>query len=384
MQMRSGYIQATTVTRYDLIPLPGEIMDGKRRIVMLGTSVDACGGIASVINVYKEHGLFDRQNVTCMATHCNGSATGKLGLFIRSWFTYVGLLLMRRVSLTHVHTAAGTSFWRKSLYLLPTFLFGVPTILHLHSGRFPEFFDKQCNAPMKWLFRFIASRVTCVITVSDALRGWASGAINNINIVTAYNPIDVPVAPSFHRRTGSRILFLGKLGQGKGTYDLLDAVKLLVDRHPGLMLTLAGDGELERTRHEIALRGLAQHVDVLGWVSGDAKLALLCQAGIYVLPSYAEGLPMSVLEAMACGLAVVATQVGGIPEAVTDGKEGILVPAGDVAALAKALGALLADEGARHTMGLAGREKVEAVFSSDVLVATIEGIYARLRMGLRV
>lgn len=87
---------------------------------------------------------------------------------------------------------------------------------------------------------------------------------------------------------------------------------------------------------------------------------------------------MSVLEAMASGLVVVASTVGGIPEAVTNGREGILVQAGDVASLANALEALLNDDEARQRMGQAGREKVESVFASEVLVAVIEGIYDRL------
>lgn len=353
-------------------------MDANRKIVMLGTSVDAFGGIASVIDVYQQQGLFKRRNVLYMAAHCNGTAFEKLWSFTSSWLRYVGLLMRRRVALTHVHSATGTSFWRKSLYLLPTFLFGVPTILHLHAGRFPEFFDQECNGPMKWLFLFVGSRVTCIITVSDALRAWATGAIDNANIITVYNPVGLPQGSAFAGRTGSRILFLGKLGQDKGTYDLLAAIKLLASRHPDIRLVLGGDGDLAQTRAEINRLGLTQHVELPGWVSGDAKFALLRQAGIYVLPSYAEGLPMSVLEAMASGLVVVASTVGGIPEAVTNGREGILVQAGDVASLANALETLLNDDEARQRMGQAGREKVESVFASDVLVAVIEGIYDRL------
>lgn len=347
---------------------------------MLGTSADAWGGIASVIDVYRQHGLFERRNIKCLATHCSGAAREKIWLFICAWLTYVGMLILGRVALTHVHSAIETSFWRKAIFLIPTFLFRVPTILHLHSGAFPHFYENQCNGLMKWIARFVGERVTCIIVVSEALRTWVSSTFDNQHVVTVYNPMRLPDLYDFDRRIGSHVLFLGKLGSGKGTYDLLYAVRMIVDRHPAIRLILGGDGEIERTREEINRLCLAKNVELVGWVSGAAKLALLQQSGIYVLPSYSEGLPMSVLEAMATGLVVVSTRVGGIPEAVTDGREGILIQAGDVQSLAEALEGLLNHEEMRQRMGIAGRKKIESVFSSDLLIPVIEDIYDRLQI----
>ena len=353
-------------------------MRGKRRIVMLGTSADAWGGIASVIDVYRRNGLFERRNIKYLATHCSGTAGKKVWLFFCSWITYVGMLLQGQVILTHVHSATEASFWRKTLFLLPTFLFRVPTILHIHSGAFPHFYETQCSPLKKSLTRYVGKRVSCVVVVSEALRTWIVDTIQNENTITVYNPMCMPVSCEFERRTGSRILFLGRLGKGKGTYDLLLAIRMIIGRHPDIRLILGGDGEVEQTRQEINRLGIAQNVELLGWVSGAVKSELLQESGIYVLPSYSEGLPMSVLEAMAMGLVVISTQVGGIPEAVTDGKEGILILPGDVCALAEAIDGLLIHAETRQRMGIAGRKKAESVFSSDLVIPMMENIYVQL------
>lgn len=354
------------------------IMDGKRSIVMLGTSADANGGIASVINVYRRHGLFERHTMRCIPTHCSGTAGQKIRLFAGAWFSYVGMLLLDKVALVHVHSAVGTSFWRKAIFLLPSFLFRVPSILHLHSGRFPQFYEGHCGAVKKWLFRQIVKRVRCTVTVSGALTTWLRGLFPAADAVTINNPMLMPDEADFARRDGSRILFLGKLGDAKGCFDLLRALAMLLDRHPRVTLVMGGDGDVDAVRAEIARLGLAAHVELPGWVSGAAKQAMLQHCAIYVLPSYSEGMPMSVLEAMAAGLVVVATRVGGIPEALTDGEEGLLVQPGDVTELAHALDWLLSHPDSRRRMGEASRHKVAAQFSGDVAIPVLESLYGRL------
>ena len=124
--------------------------------------------------------------------------------------------------------------------------------------------------------------------------------------------------------------------------------------------------------------GIADHVELLGWVRGEDKERLLATAVLYVLPSYNEGLPVSVLEAMAAGLPILTTPVGGIPEAVTDGVEGFLVEPGDVRTLADRLERLLADADLARRMGVAARHKVEAAFSANAVVPQLEAMYAAM------
>lgn len=353
-------------------------MSHKKHIVMLGTSADAWGGIASVVNAYREYGLFERRPILYLATHSTAPGMQKFRMFICTWLRFVSLLARGNVLLAHVHVAADASFWRKTCYLLPAFLFRVPTVLHMHAGHFPDFYQSRCGPLARAAVRYVLDRVDRIVVVSSALKRFTETISRNRGVVTIYNPMQLPALADFTARAPSQVLFLGRLGNGKGTYDLLQAVRRITGRHPNIKLILGGDGEVERTRDTIRELGIDANVEVLGWVAGPAKARLLAQAAIYVLPSYAEGLPMSVLEAMSAGLAVIATPVGGVPEAVTNGVEGWLVPPGDVGALAEALDTLLSSEDARRRMGMAGRTKAETVFSSKLVIPLIEKIYRQL------
>jgi glycosyltransferase involved in cell wall biosynthesis len=116
---------------------------------------------------------------------------------------------------------------------------------------------------------------------------------------------------------------------------------------------------------------------LLGWVTGENKEALLSTASIFVLPSYYEGLPMSVLEAMAWGVPVITTPVGGIPEVVRHGEEGVIVQPGDIVGLTAALRQLLDDESLRQRLGANGRKRIQHIFSDEVVFPQLEAIWAR-------
>lgn len=347
-----------------------------RHVVMLGTAFETRGGISSVVNVYREHGLFQRFPVVYLATHADGHAVKKLACCIRAWLAFAAMLTAGKVALAHVHISTGASFWRKLLFVYPAFVLDVPVILHLHGADFDEYLD---TAPplRRRLLRDAFKRAACLVVLSETWRQWAAAACAHPSIVPIYNPVRLP-APAQAQRDPACILLLGQLGQRKGIYDLLQAAARLVGRYPELKLVLAGDGEVRQARREAERLGLREHVEVLEWVSGADKLALLERAAIYALPSYSEGLPMSVLEAMAAGLPVVCTPVGGLPEAVSDGIEGRVVPPGDIHALAGALEELLASSDLRRRMGEAARRKVESRFSDATILPQLEELYLRL------
>ena len=121
-----------------------------------------------------------------------------------------------------------------------------------------------------------------------------------------------------------------------GVYDLLAAVAALAPQFPNVRLAVGGDGDLALLRTRAAQLGIAERLDVLGWIGAQEKADQLARASVFCLPSHAEGLPMAMLEAMAVGKAIVVSRVGGIPEAVVDGDNGLLVPPRDVQALASA------------------------------------------------
>lgn len=348
-----------------------------KSIVMLGTSLATKGGIASVVQVYVGTGLFQRFPIRYIATHRDGGAAAKLCIMMRAYLSLFGMLLRGEVALVHAHVASRASFWRKCGMLLLARLFRVPTIVHLHGGGFADFYEKECGPARRWLIRNIYDHASRVIVLSGQWETWLRGVTRNPNVISLYNPVIVGgTVPDWRSRDRASVLMLGRLNRGKGAYDLVQAAAAIA--HGDFRLKLGGDGEIEKVCEAARSAGIGEHVDLLGWVGPEEKARHLGTATVFVLPSYYEGLPMSVLEAMAAGMPVVTTPVGGIPEAVTDGVEGFLVAPGDTAALVDRLKTLLADPALAQRMGQAGRRKVENTFAHSIIMPQLERMYVEL------
>ena len=350
-----------------------------KQVVMMGTSRKTKGGIASVVQVYADAGLFGAFPIRYIETHSDGGALTKLRYMLAAYVTLLGMLVRGQVALMHVHTASRASFWRKYPAFLLARLCGLPTILHLHGGGFAEFYGDECGALRKWLIRNVYDNVSCVLVLSVQWERWVRSITRNQNVQALYNPvIAAPTTVDWSRRDAATVLMLGRLNHAKGTYDLLNATAQLPATLSHARLCLGGDGEIEQARVAARELGLAERVELAGWIGPEAKTRYLDSATVYVLPSYKEGLPMSVLEAMAAGMPVITTPVGGIPEAVTDGVEGFLVQPGDVGALRDRLQLLLGDRALAQRMGEAGRRKVEALFLSSTIMPRLERLYVAL------
>ena len=343
---------------------------------MVGTRRDTMGGIAAVINVYAAAGLFERFPVCYLASHRDGGAAAKLRTFLGALLRFAWMLLRGRVALLHVHTASRASFWRKSLFLTLAWVAKVPAVLHLHGGEFRIFYGQECGPLRQGFIRWVFNRCARVVVLSEAWRDWVRSISSNPHVDVVRNPVMLPPqVAEWAQRVPGQVLCLGRMNRGKGSYDLLQAVAIAP---AALNIRFGGDGEADKVRARADELGIGGQVHVLGWVQAADKAQQLDQANVFVLPSYNEGLPMSVLEAMAAGLPVVTTPVGGIPEAVSDGVEGFLVKPGDIEGLAQRLAQLAQDPALARRMGSAARRKVETTFAASAVVPRIEQIYLDL------
>jgi glycosyltransferase involved in cell wall biosynthesis len=350
----------------------------KKKIVMIGPGLNGNGGISSVVSTYKQAGMFDRLEMSYLPTNSGGTVPNKLRTVLGSFFKFTALAIKKDALLLHVHAASRNSFYRKSLFILTAITIGVPYILHLHGGEFKVFYTKECGPLKRKFVSFIFARSAHVIALSDGWKQWLEDTLGLNNVVRIYNPVVIPTnALGTERTINNRLLFLGRISRSKGVYDLLEAVSILVKRHPRLTLLLGGDGEIDQAVTTAKSIGIEQNMNLLGWVSGAEKERHLSESSVFVLPSYNEGLPMGALEAMAYGLPVIATPVGGIPEAISSGESGILVDPGDVTALAEAIESLLGDQEKRTAMGKAARSTAEKIFSADIILDQIADLYTR-------
>jgi len=259
----------------------------------------------------------------------------------------------------------------------------VRSTTHRRAGE--RFVDEEAGTLVRRAIRHVFTGAVRVVVLSGEWREWVTQTMPGTRVLVIPNCVRLPALPA-RRRQGEAgetvLLFMGRIGRRKGIYDLLHALSILRrERGVAFRLQVGGDGEVERARDLAERLGIGKAVCFKGWLRGQAKDEAFREADLYVLPSYNEGLPMSVLEAMSFGLPVVTTPVGGTGSVVTDGDDGYLVAPGDIHALADRLQLLIENRALRCRMGRAARQTIEQRFSGKVVCAQWAGLYRELLDG---
>lgn len=337
------------------------------------------GGIATVVRGYRDAALFQRFDCSYVVTHVDGSAFRKGTVALGAWLRFLVLLATRPRPLVHIHLSSRASFWRKSVICLMAMLAGRPYILHMHGSEFMKFYDVESGATARRFVRYLFKRATLSLALSEQWRDNILHICPQAVVEVLPNAVAVPPLREVGAGAGGslRILFLGRLGRRKGTYDLVEAFSRVVHRGAPATLICAGDGEVDAVRAHASGLGVAHLVSCPGWLDVAGTASELDRAAVFALPSHAEGVPMALLEAMARGLAVVTTPVGGIPQVIRDGENGLLVEPGDIEALDSALERLLTDPGLRSTLGRRARGTIEARYSIGATMDHLASIYKR-------
>jgi glycosyltransferase involved in cell wall biosynthesis len=287
-----------------------------------------------------------------------------------------------RPRLVAIHSAAAPLLpaIRTLFLVLAGRLGGAPVVVHLHGDVRAAI--AGAGRAYGWTLGALASLCRALVAVTaedaEALRSAYKraevAAIENCVDCERFRPPDIPP-------DGLRAVFVGVIGRRKGVHDLLEALRRI---EPGLPCDIVGEAgpegweveaALQREGTDLVERGL---VVFHGQLDTGATVAVLQRAAIFVLPSYAEALSVALLEAMACGLPSVVTDVGVLGTRVQAWESGLVVAPGDVAALAGALGALASDPETRLSMGRAGRRAVEAAHCCHTAGADLAELYSRL------
>lgn len=345
------------------------------RVLMVGTNPASKGGISSVIRMYEEGGIF--RKVSFLASYTDGGALTKIRHYAGFLGQFMGQLIRKpSLRLVHIHTASYASFTRKSLVVLLAKLFGKKVILHVHGAEFAVFYQKSGWLRKQWISG-ILERCDCLIALSGQWREDLQKIAPRADVRILYNPTvmkDVSFETGLpHQGNNVKFLFMGRIGKRKGVYDILEAMQQV--RLPNVEIHLYGDGDVEQVKSLVSQKGLQDAVKVCGWIDGSRKDSTFREANVLLLPSYNEGLPISVLEAMAYGLPVLATDVGGIAEAVQEGLNGYLISPGESDKLTDRIERLASSADLRLKMGRAGYEIAAERFSLPVIVEQLESLY---------
>jgi glycosyltransferase involved in cell wall biosynthesis len=346
------------------------------KILMLGESLERQGGIVSVEKLMLQEAS-PNTSFKLIATLPKGSLVSKVRVFFSAIAELVWSLLLKKVDVVHIHVSEGGSAYRHMITALIILLFQKPVIMHAHSCDFHEFYPKLPQLIQNWM-SWIFSKSTRFIVLSAS---WKKFYVENLKlkveqVIVLPNPVKLPFQiPERHNSQKVNFVFLGRIGQRKGAFDLILAFADLADEHKQrVLLTLAGDGEGEKARNLVKSLGLTDYIHILDWINREQRDELLAKADVFVLPSYNEGLPMALIEAMSWGLPAIATPVGGIPELIANGDNGLLVNPGNTQELSAAMKLLIENEELRLILGRNARASV-AYLDINNYMNSLENIY---------
>ena len=336
------------------------------KILVIGPSpVRSKGGMATVIEeIVKDKKLNEKFEIDVYESYIDGK---KLKVLLFSVLSFIRFYFTKRnYDVYHIHAASYGSTFRKGWYVRAAKKWGKKVILHIHGAEYMIFYQKS-NKKKK--ICSILNAADRVIALSNEWKHRFDETFGLTNCVVLENGIDMerlqPAITSFQEHPHT-FVSLGRLGERKGTYDLIAAIEQAKTKVPDIKCYLAGDGEIEKCKDLIKHKRLDNNIIVVGWADFDKKLELLRKSSVLVLPSYNEGLPMAILEGMACGKAIISTTVGAIPE-VVEKENGILIQPGDTIALADALCKYCRDEMAVEIAGRANRNLIKRNYSMDVM-----------------
>ncbi len=344
-----------------------------KKILMIGAGREVRGGITTVVDNYYALGIDRDCELRYLPTMKDGSFLKKLFIAAKSYLTFSRIV--KKYDVVHVHMAAQASFSRKSLFIRKAYRKGVKVLLHSHAADFDKFYFEESGEKKQKKIREVFAMADRVVVLS---REWAEffGAhvCDPKKITMLYNGI-LPPATQKTDYADHKVLMLGRLGERKGTYDLINAIPGILAACPDAEFLLGGDGDIVGCRRLAEDLGVSDHVSFLGWVRGEDKERLFDTCSIFTLPSYHEGMPMAVLEAMGHGLATVSTNAGGIPQIITDGEDGYRIDAGDITALTQRIIRLLEDEELKRAIGRAGAETIKEKFNVQMSYQKLLEIY---------
>lgn len=351
---------------------------GKIKVLMIGPALSMKGGIASVNRTLMESEPISKFDTKYIASYVDGNKFKKMVVALVGLIKMLVLLITTNVKIVHIHSASRGSFRRKYLYYVLAKIFNKKIVYHMHGGEFMLYYN-EASVLEKKIITNLLNNVDRVIALSSRWKEDLEKISDNAMIDVVHNPVNIMPFDIKRVKTNQiNILFMGRLGKGKGIYDLLEVIPNIIKENKNVFFYLCGDGDVEQVKEIIVNKFLESKVFVPGWINTNEKINYFNESSIYILPSYNEGLPISILEAMASSLPVIATNVGGIPEAIEHNRNGYLISPGDTKSLEKYLVKLIRDEKMRNMFGQENLQKCKKYFDQDIVVSKMNSIYASI------
>ncbi|MFC7205395.1 glycosyltransferase family 4 protein [Haloferax namakaokahaiae] len=350
-------------------------MTHSQKLLIVGPK--GTGGIDRYITEQQRH-LSNRMDVRVYTKYSSPEGEGLergVRMVLSSLWAILLFPFQSRPDVVHVHTSHTYSFYRSAFFVLfSAYVWDAPVVLHIHGSSFDEFLNTR-SPIVKRLQSMVFRTVDDVVVLSEYWRGVVSPLADEEKIHVLANAVDPSEYSPRYDADPVHLVFVSNLIERKGVLELLDAIERL-EAMPDLsfQVTIGGGGPLADRVEAVARE--YDNVEYLGFVTEAEKCDLLSRGSIFVLPTYAEGLPIAMLEGMSGGNAIVSTPVGSIPEVITN-ERGLLVEPGNAAGLTTALEQLIRDPQLVSEMGRGNRQAIEDQYSWQATANELVEMYAK-------
>lgn len=349
----------------------------KLKILMCGSDLSVKGGIVSVIKNYLQYNKWDDFEIIFLPTHIDKNKFVKIIFFIKNLLKITYLCALKKIDIVHLHVSERGSIYRKIIIANICKKMNVKVIFHHHGAEFEEFYW-SLNIKKQEYINKILEKIDLNIVLS---KGLVSNIVNkapNANIKVLYNAVETYESNQYNCN-GNIILFLGRLGERKGVFDLVEVIKVLDDIiDKNICFCLCGDGEIEVVKKLIKNYNLDHRVSHIGWIEKEKKKEIFSKCIINVLPSYKEGLPMTILETMSFGIPNISTNIASIPEVINSELNGYLIEPGDIYNLSKRIEELTNNKVLREEFSKNSFKLINEKFSLDKHIELLKSIWKEI------
>ena len=363
----------------------------RRVAILLGPHREAQSGVSTHLNLLFGSRLADQFSLVHFQVGSEGRTEGGCARLVRllvSPFSLALAILARRATIVHLNTSLNAgAYWRDLAYLAVARLCGARVLYQVHGGALPQQFFARSRVLTAFLRGTLQLPDAIVVLAQIELEAYRK-FVPRQQVLACPNGIDCADYARFARVRSDaaaplKLVYIGRLVREKGIYDALHGLKLAQARGARAQIVVVGSGPEEAQLRRLAEElGLAADVSFVKPAFGESKIKLLSDADVLMLASYSEGLPYALLEAMAAGTPAITTSVGGIPDVVTDGVHGLLVPPRDAEAIARAIGRLAADRDLLARMSAACRSQIAGRYSLERLSGELRSLYAAMCAGM--
>ncbi len=344
------------------------------RVLLVGPDYKRKGGIASVLAQYKT--MFESFNF--VATSWQAGRFVNLILLIKNLLVFIYQLSRPKIAIIHIHSASNLDFARHAIFVYLAKFFHKKVLLHLHGGDFEDFYHAH-----EKLAAHVCHKADGIIAVSSYFSNLFQTLRLCDRIYLLHNAIAPPHTTLPLNETSSgknkfRLLYIGRIHEKKGCFDVLHCIGTYKEKFGDkLEYHLAGQGDTDQMNAIITQYGIADCVFYHEWLNGKSKEELINHSDCYIQPSYFESFGLSILEAMAHGLPVITSPIGGIPDLIENNINGIFVTPGHMDELAAAIERLMQNPAERHSMGEQASRKARN-FYIDKMEENIHHLYDKI------